>query len=266
MEIVGARINTSHPGIDEMIEKRDKKALIDLCREQLDCGATRIGLNCGTRLSTEVEDMLWMTRTLQEEMEVLLMPDTPNPLAVQAVVEENRYGRVLIDSTTCEASRVEAVMPLVQKHNCQIVVLLQDEGGMPQTVEDRLRLMKKVEQITKTYQVEQQDVFLDCLVFPLALDDHNGILYRDCVQAVRQAYPGYHFTCGLNNISYGLPNEPLLNIAFLMLLMSIGQDCIFLDIDRMSGAFLQAAKSILGQDEYTMDYIQAYKAGKFPAL
>ena len=265
MEIVGARINTS-PGIDEMIEKRDKAALIDLCQEQLSYGATRIALNCGTRLATEVEDMLWMAHTLQDEMEVLLMPDTPNPLAIQAVVEANRYGRVLVDSTTCEQQRIEAVMPLVQQYNCQIAVLLQDESGMPKTVEDRLRLMEKVEQISERYQVPKQDMFLDCLVFPLALDYRNGQLYAECIQAIRREYPGYRFTCGLNNISYGLPNEPLLNNAFLLFLLAMGQDCIFLDIDRVSGAFLQAAKAILGEDEYTMDYIQAYKEGKFPTL
>ena len=264
MEIVGARINTSHPGIDEMITKRDTQALIALCQEQLDCGASRIALNCATRLSTEVDDMIWMTRTLQEHMEVNIMPDTPNPDAIQAVVKENRYGRVLIDSTTCEERRIAAIMPLVEEYNCQITVLLQDESGMPQTLDDRLRLMKKVEALAQTYHMNKHDIFLDCLVFPLALDHNNGKLYMGCLNAIRNEYPGYCFTCGLNNISYGLPNEPLLNIAFLIMLITLKQECVFLDIDKPTGAFLKASQALLGEDEFTLSYIRAHKAGALP--
>jgi len=266
MEIVGSLINTSHPGIDEMIAKRDKSMLLSLCQRQISYGATRIALNCATRLESEVDDMVWMARTLQEEMEVLIMPDTPNPDAARAVVEVNRYGRVLIDSTTCEKQRIAAFMPIAEEYNCQIVVLLQDEQGMPSTLEDRLRLMPTVETICKEYHMKKEDVFLDCLLFPLSVSHKNGTLYMDCLNSIRKQYPGYRYTCGLNNISYGLPEEQLLNISFVTMILAAGQDCVFLDIDPATGAFIKAAQALLGKDEYTMDYISAYRDGWFPKL
>lgn len=266
MEIVGSLINTSHPGIDEIIENRNKEALIALCKKQLLYGSTRIALNCATRLSSEVDDMIWMTRLLQDEMEVLVMPDTPNPEAIKAVVKENKYGRVLIDSTTCEENRIAAVMPIVEEYNCQITVLLQDENGMPKTVDDRLRVMKKAEQMAKDYHVKKEDMFIDNLVFPLAIDDGNGRLYMDCLRAIQKEYPGYRFTCGLNNISFGMPSANYLNITFLLMIMALGQDCFFVDIDPSLGAFIKAAQAILGEDEYTMEYISAFRSGWFPQL
>ena len=66
MEIVSASLNTTFPEVNEMVANRDKKALIRMCNQQLDFGATRIGFNCATRLTSEVDDMLWITRTLQD--------------------------------------------------------------------------------------------------------------------------------------------------------------------------------------------------------
>ena len=266
MEIVGQRINTSLPGIDELVASRDEKRLIQLCRDQLLYGADRISINAGTRVNTEVDDLLWMTRTIQDAMEVQLMADSPNPEALRVVAENNRYGRVALDSTNLEESRIQAVLPIVKEYNCPLVVLLQDEKGMPETVEDRLRLMPKVEQLMKEYSLNKDEVYLDCLVFPVAVEDTNAKLYLDCVSAVRQAYPGYRFTCGLNNISFGMPERPILDITFLLFQMAMGIDYFMLELDPASGAFIKAAKAILGQDEYTMDYITAYKEKWFPHL
>lgn len=261
MEVVGSRINTSNAGIDEMIDRRDKKALISICRDQIRFGSTRIALNCATRLKSEVEDMEWMATTIQEELEVLLMPDTPNPDALEIVLKKNRYGRVLVDSTTCEGSRIEAVMPLVKRYDAQITVLLHDEAGMPVTVDDRLRVMPIVQNIAKVYEIDTHDMFLDCLVFPLSVGDENGKLYIQCLKTLKRLYPQYSYTCGLNNISFGLPLGELLNSAFLSILAALGQECVFLDINSATGSALAAANAVVGNDQLTMTYISKYREG-----
>ena len=48
--------------------------------------------------------------------------------------------------------------------------------------------------------------------------------------------------------------------------MAHGMDCVFLLLDAAKGAFLKAADAILGNDEFTMEYISAYRDGWFPKL
>ena len=266
MEIVSASLNTTFPEVNELVANRDKKALIRMCNQQLEYGATRIGFNCATRLATEVDDMLWITRTLQDEMEVLIMPDSPNFEAIKAVVEANQHGRVLIDSTTCEEKSIANIMPLAAEHNCLTTVLLHDEKGMPKTVEDRLRVMATVERMAKEYNVKKEDLILDSLIFPLSIDEKNGEIYLESLKAIQKQFPGYRYTCGLDNLCFGLPSENYLAISFLMMCMALGQDCVFLLLDAAKGAFLKAADAVMGNDEFTMEYISAYRSGWFPKL
>lgn len=266
MEVVSGRINTSIEGIDEILDRRDKGRLLAICEEQLALGATRLGLNCATRLKTEVEDIEWMARTIQSEMDVLLMPDTPNPLALEAVLQCNRYGRVLVDSTTCEEARIQAVMPLVKRYDAQVVVLLHDEKGMPRSVEDRLRMMPIVDKMAADYGVDKKDMYLDSLLFALSVDQNCGKVYMDSIKALKKAYPEYKYSCGLNNISYGLPERDLLNVTYLSMLASLDHDCVILDITKASSSVLTAMQALLGLDEYSIDYISAFRDGQLIQL
>ncbi len=262
MEIVGSNINTSLPGINEMLDNRDEKALLELCRQQIEWGAHRIALNCGTRIGTEMEDMAWMVKAVASKFDIPLMVDSPNPLAIEAALENNRHGRMLVDSITCERGRIEAVMPLVKKHDALVVCLLQSEAGMPETIGDRLKLMPVVEEVAGTYGMKKQDMLLDSLLFPLAMDDQNGMLYMNCLRALKAAYPDYSYSCGLNNISYGMPETELLSIGFTSMLFALGQEYLFMELYRPSQAFLRANMALAGQDENTMDYIEAYRDGR----
>ena len=266
MEIVGANINTSVAGVDEMIAKRDKTALIELCRRQIAWGAGRLALNGATRLSTEVEDMEWMVRTIQAELDILLMPDTPNPDAIAVALKHNRCGRMLVDSITCEQARIAAIMPLVRQYRAPVVVLMHDESGMPQTLEDRLRLMPVVETVAKEYGMEKSDMYLDALVFPLATDGESARNFISCVRALKEAYPAYKTSCGLNNISYGLPAGELLNISFFHLLCAAGQDCAFVELSDAFSGFIAALDALNGKDENCMEYIGAWRAKRLDVL
>ncbi len=49
------------------------------------------------------------------------------------------------------------------------------------------------------------------------------------IQAIRAGAPEVHVTCGLSNISYGLPNRALLNRTFLVQAVACGLDSAILD-------------------------------------
>ena len=68
-------------------------------------------------------------------------------------------------------------------------------------------------------------IFVDPLVFPIAVDSEYG---RHCLDAITELRRGFgteiHITGGMSNVSFGLPNWRLLNDAFLPLAIEAGAD------------------------------------------
>ncbi len=76
-------------------------------------------------------------------------------------------------------------------------------------------------------------------------------------------FPGVHTTCGLTNVSYGLPNRKLVNRTFLVAAIVRGLDSAILDpTDKQLFGALKATLMIAGKDEFCMEYIAGFREGK----
>lgn len=261
MQVIGAVINTSVDGISEMIDRRDKKGILETARRQITWGADMLAINCGDRIDSEPDDIEWMFRTIQDEIAVPLCIDSPNPEAHRAGLRIHRHGRAMVDSITAEAERMEAILPLVKEHNALVTAILHDESGMPSGVEDRLRVIPKIDEAIRSHGISPEDVYLDCMVFPLSVDSANATIYLETLKAVKQQWPRYKTICGLNNISYGLPAGDVLNTAFLSMCAALGQEATYLEITKASGALARGIKALLNRDEYSAEYLEAYRSG-----
>ena len=77
-------------------------------------------------------------------------------------------------------------------------------------------------------------------------------------------FPGIHTICGLTNVSHGLPERKLINRTFLVAAMARGLDSAILDpTDNQLYGAMKAGVMVLGRDEYCMDYIAAFREGRF---
>lgn len=262
MFIIGAVINTSVEGIDEMIENRDREELLRLARMQIDNGAEMLAINCGSRLDSEVEDIEWMFRTIQDEIEIPLCIDSPNPEAQRRGLEVHRHGRPMVNSITAERSRIESILPLVKQYDASVTAILHDESGMPDDVEGRVKIVPKVREAINEYGIDPADVYLDCMVFPLSVQSDNGMIYLNTLKRVKEEYPQFKTICGLNNISYGLPQEDILNTSFLAMCAALGQEAAYVELTPETGAFIRGLHTLTGGDEFCMNYITAYRSSK----
>ena len=76
-------------------------------------------------------------------------------------------------------------------------------------------------------------------------------------------YPGVHTICGLTNVSHGLPVRKLVNRTFLAGAIANGMDAAIVDpTDPLLMATLLGAEAVFGRDEYCVNFIEAFKAGK----
>ncbi len=263
MYVIGAVINTSVPGVNDAFEKKDAKRILGWARDMVEHGAGMLAINCGDRLSTEPDDIEWVFQVIQKELQIPLCIDSPNAEAHRAGlrVHNNDFGRPMVDSITLEQDRIKAIMPLVREHNALLTAILHDERGMPTCPEDRLSVMPKMEEVVEEYGIARGDVYLDNMVFPLSVSSEHAKTYLESMKLVKQHYPAYKAICGLNNISYGLPREDLLDAAFVTACAVWGQEAVFIELSGATAAFLKTVHCLTGEDDYCMAYLRAYRSG-----
>ena len=103
------------------------------------------------------------------------------------------------------------------------------EGGIPQTAEDRIKLVDKLVEAVDHCKIGRDKLFVDPLVVPIGTDHYQGKVFLETVKAVKEKYDEVQTICGLSNISYGMPNRRLLNRTFLVLALGYGLDASIID-------------------------------------
>lgn len=263
MFIVGEKINTTLKGIGDIIARRDARALQDLAKKQIEAGADTVDVNVGTRIKTELEDMQWAVKTIQEVVDVPLCIDSPNPEVLEAGLKVHR-GKALVNSTTAEKKRLEEILPVIKEYKCKIVALTMDDEGIPEDVEKRYRIASfLIEEITREGELKPEDIYIDPLVRPISTDSCVGKVILNAVEKISTSFSGVHIICGLSNISFGLPKRSLLNRVFLAMAMAKGLDAVIVDpLDKELMSTLIAARALLGEDDFCSDYLSAFRQGK----
>jgi len=262
MIIIGELINTSRKTVGPAVDKRDVSYVQDLARRQVEAGAIYVDVNAGTKIHDEPELLSWLVKTVQEAVDAPLCIDSPNPVAIQAALQVHK-GQALVNSITAEKERYEKILPLIVKHKARVVALCMDDTGMPETAAQRLAIVDVLAKGLLDAGIKTDDIFFDPLVKPVSVNINFGLEVLDTIRQVHQRFQGVHTTCGLSNVSFGLPNRKLLNQAFLVLCMANGMDSVIMDpLDKTMMSLLVASKTLLGRDEYCMEYLNAFREGR----
>ena len=261
--IIGERINMTRKKIKEEVWNRNAAYIEEQARKQAEAGATHIDVNAGGDPSKEVEDMIWLTEVVSGATDLPLVFDSTNAEALgQGLQRCNRPGTT-INSITGEKVRIESILPLVQKYNTGIVALTMDDNGMPEDYEGRMAITRSLVQIAKDAGIGQDRLYFDHLTRPASTNPGQARYILQAIQATREEFPEAHIVLGLSNISYGVPQRNNLNRAFFAMLIAAGADGAIIDPTE-PGIIntLYSSRAVLGQDEYCMEYLMAYREGR----
>ncbi|WP_455392593.1 dihydropteroate synthase [[Eubacterium] cellulosolvens] len=272
MLVIGERINSSIKKIEEAIQAKDTAFIQREAQQQVAAGADVIDLNAGTFLKTEPEELVWLLRTVNEviDPEIGLALDSANPEALQAGLAELEQlsrgaedNKPIINSVTAEPEKLATVLPLVKKYDAQLVGLCMSAHGIPDEPEKRAALGSEILNAATENQIPASDIYLDPLVLPVSTDTKKGSQALETLRLLKFLNPEVKTIIGLSNISYGLPEKPLLNQAFMVMAMVYGLDAAILNpLDKRLMSMIKAGEVILGNDDYCMNYIKAYRAGE----
>jgi len=263
MLVVGERINSSRKGIEPAVRDRDAEFIEKEARDQVDAGAHVIDVNTATLMEGEAESLKWAVQLIEDSVSVPICIDSPNPIVVAEVLPFCK-GKAMINSITAEAERYAKLIPLIQEHKPNVVGLCMDDRGMPDTAEDRIRIASDLIGKLTNDGVPIGDIYIDPVVTPISTDTRYGMAVLDAIEAIMKAFPGVHTICGLSNVSFGLPKRKQVNQIFLVMAMAKGLDGVILDpCDKRIMANLITTMTLLGKDEFCMNYLTAFREGKF---
>jgi cobalamin-dependent methionine synthase I len=138
-----------------------------------------------------------------------------------------------------------------------------DERGISDNSKTRVEIAKKLIKVLTDVGVPLKDIFIDPLVVPIGTNDKNGLITMETIRSVKEAYPEVRLVTGLSNISFGLPERKLINQVFMILTMGCGMDAAIIDpTDKRMMAITKTATTLLGEDNFCGEYIQAYREGE----
>lgn len=261
MKIIGEKINGTRSQVKKAVLERDAHFIEHLARSQAEAGAAWIDVNAGTPADREPEDLVWLVRTVQGAVDVPLCLDSANPAALAAALAEVRRPP-LINSISGEQARLEGVLPLAAKAGGGVIALAMDDKGIPNSVEGRCAIVRRLLEATRAAGMPDEQVYVDPLVMTVATNGDSARIALATLRAVRAEFPAVHTTSGLSNVSYGLPVRSLINRAFLTLMLEAGLDTAILDpLDRELRKALLAAEVVLGLDRHCLGYTRAFRAG-----
>lgn len=263
MIIIGELLNASRKAIGKAIEDQDTTTIQQAARDQVAAGADYLDVNAGIFVDREIEYLQWLVATVQAVTDKPCALDSPDPKAIEAGLAVHK-GTPMINSISFESDRYEKLLPVIAGTDCKVIALCMSDEGMPQTVEDRLKIADKLVNGLTRNNVKMENIFVDPLVQPVSVKNSFGMEFLDAVEQIMKRFPGIHTACGLSNISYGLPARKLLNQAFMIMAIAKGLDgAIVNPLDQRMMAGIVAGEALAGRDNFCVKYLKAYRAGQF---
>jgi len=263
LKIIGEKINGTRKRVSQAIAERDVAFIQDLARKQAEAGAAWLDVNAGTHPSREADDLVWLIENIQAVTETPLCLDSANPAALGVAIKAVNKTP-MINSISGEPARLEGILPLAAEHGCPVIALAMDDKGIPKTMEDRMTVIRRVVAETRRQGLPDGNLYFDPLAMTISTDIQSANIAISTMRAVRAEIPEAHLTCGLSNISFGLPARSYINRVFVTLAMQAGLDSAILDpLDQEMRAAIITTELVLGRDRHCLGYTRAFRAGVF---
>ncbi|MGO9572686.1 MAG: dihydropteroate synthase [Desulfomonilaceae bacterium] len=263
MIIIGEKINGTRKQVAYAIQQRDADFIRELAERQFESGASYLDINAGTLPEREPEDMVWLVGVVQEAVpDGTLCLDSANHKALRAGIEKAAKAPML-NSLSGEQSRVDGVLPLACEFQTELIVLALDDKGIPKTSEGRLDIVRRLVEMTRKGGLPDEKLYIDPLVMAISTGTENGNITLETCRKLLEEFPKVHLTCGLSNISFGMPLRPMLNQAFMVLAIQAGMDSAIINPEeRELRGIMMAAETLVGKDRHCMNFNRAFRAGK----
>jgi 5-methyltetrahydrofolate--homocysteine methyltransferase len=255
--LIGERINpTGKKRLSESLRSGDMEYVRQEAFTQVRAGADILDVNVGV-LGIDYTVMLpQVVQIVQDTVDVPLCIDSDNPAALEAALKVYK-GKALVNSVSGEEKSLANILPLIKEHKAAVVGLIQDDEGIPMTLDRRLAIAHRIVEKAESMGIPRQDIVLDVLAFAIGANSEAGVLVINTLQRFKSEL-GVNVTMGASNVSFGMPDRDLLNNGFVAAVVTAGATSLIVDVAKVRQIVL-AVDLVMNRDLYGKRYIGAYR-------
>jgi 5-methyltetrahydrofolate corrinoid/iron sulfur protein methyltransferase len=233
MYIIGENIHIISPSVKKALAEKDAEFFKKSAIQQVEAGAKAIDLNLGRQKHEWAEIFPWVTKIVQEVVDVPLCIDSTNIDGIEAALKVIKKARPIVNSTSAEAERLEQVPLLAKKYDAQLIALTLKKEGIPVAADERVNIALEY-LIPRAMEVgmEIPDLIIDPLVLTVSGCQEFCPELIEAVRTIKFAGdPPPGISVGLSNVSNAVPEEtrPILNRVYLAMLMGAGLEKMIAD-------------------------------------
>jgi 5-methyltetrahydrofolate--homocysteine methyltransferase len=170
-------------------------------------------------------------------------------------------GKVIINSVDGNQDKLDAILPLARRYKAAVIGLTMDKSsGIPRTVEKRMEIARRIKEAVLAAGMGPEDLIIDCLTLAVSADQSMGTVALETMRRISQELE-LNVNMGVSNISFGLPERPLLNATFVAMASAAGLTCAIVNPDSTQVIrALLAADVLLGRDRRALGFLRDYRA------
>ena len=261
--IIGERINPTGRArlAEELRAGRLDTALRDAAA-QAEAGADYIDVNVGAAGVDEVDLLPRLVKAVAEETGLPVCVDSADPAALAAALAVYQAPQAIVNSVTADDECMRAVLPLVGERGCYVIAMTKDRGGIPSTPEERRAKGELILERASSFGIPPERVLVDCLTLPAATDAEATLVTLRAIAEIREKL-GCPVILGASNISFGMPERPVINAIFLGLAVQAGLAAAIVNpLEPDLVLSIRAADFLLGKDRMGRAYLRHYRSQK----
>lgn len=229
---------------------------------QVAAGASILDINAGvTSINPNETEPPLLVKTIEMVQQLVDVPISIDSSVTSAIEAGLRVakGRPLINSVTGEEEKLEAILPLAKKYDVPVVAISNDETGISMDPDVRFEVAKRIVERAADYGIKPHDIVVDPLVMPIGAMGSAGQQVFHLVRRLREEL-GVNTTCGLSNISFGLPHRHGINAAFIPMVIASGMTSAIMNPCRPAEMeAVHGANVLNGTDPDCGSWIRTYR-------
>lgn len=262
--VIGERINpTGKRLLKEALRSGDYDYVVSQGIAQQEEGADILDVNVGLPDIDEVTAIQIAGERLSGAVTLPLQFDSTVPAALEAAVR--RYaGKPIINSVNGKREVLDEILPIAARYGANVIGLTLDEEGIPTTAEGRFAIAERIVHAAAEHGIPATRILIDCLAMTASTDQRQAGETLRAIRMVKRRL-GVKCTLGVSNISFGLPQRPLLNSTYLAAAFGAGLDAPILNPG--SERYMDVVRSyrvLNGEDSGAAGYIERYATWRDP--
>ncbi len=253
--VVGERINpTGKKKLQEELRAGKMEMVTEFAVAQEEKGASILDVNMGM---SGVDEQALMLKALEEISQVTNLPLSIDSSYIEVCEAAlRRYpGRALLNSISLEKEKVEKLLPIARKYGAMFVLLPLSDKGIPQTLNEKIEIIDTLVERALSLGFTKEDIVVDGLVVTVGANKKGAL---EALETIRYCTgKGLATTCGLSNISFGLPERSMINACFLTMAIQTGLTMAIANPSQdllMAAAF--ASDLLLNKEDSDIRYIE----------